>query len=138
MEDSLDKVANGEAKWTEIIKTFYKPFAVKLKSVDKDAERVKIETEKLGRKCPECKEGELVIRIGRFGKFVSCSRFPDCKHTEKYLEKVGIKCPECKIGDVIVKRTGKGRKFFGCSRYPDCKYASWRSPKKEVEAQEKV
>ncbi len=131
MEDSLDKVANGETKWTGIIKDFYKPFASKLGVVDKKAERVKIETEKLGKKCPDCKEGELVIRIGRFGKFISCSRFPDCKYTEKYLEKVGVKCPECKIGDVIVKKTSKGRKFFGCSRYPECKYASWRSPKKE-------
>ncbi len=131
MEDSLDKVANGEVKWTGIIKDFYKPLASKIGIVDKKAERVKIETEKLGKKCPECKEGELVIRIGRFGKFISCSRFPDCKYTEKYLEKVGVKCSECKIGDVIVKKTSKGRKFFGCSRYPECKYASWRSPKKE-------
>lgn len=132
MEDSLDKVANGEAKWTGIIKDFYKPLESKIGKVDKNAKRVKIETEKLGKKCPDCKEGELVIRIGRFGKFVSCSRFPDCKHTEKYIEKVGVKCPDCKEGDVIIKRTGKGRKFFGCTRYPECKYASWRSPKKET------
>ena len=131
MEDSLDEVANGEAKWTEIIKVFYKPFGKKIGEVDKKADRVKIEVEKLGRKCPDCEEGELVVRIGRFGKFISCSRFPDCKHTEKYLEKVGVKCPECKTGDVIVKKTGKGRNFFGCSRYPECKYASWRNPKKE-------
>jgi len=131
MEDGLDKIANGENKWTNIIKTFYKPLANKIGIVDKKAKRVKIETEKLGKKCPDCKDGELVIRIGRFGKFVSCSKFPDCKHTEKYLEKVGVKCPECKEGDVIIKKTGKGRNFFGCSRYPECKYASWRSPKKE-------
>ena len=131
MEDNLDKIANGNEKWVEIIGDFFKPFEKKVKDVDKKAERVKIETEKLGKKCPECKEGELVIRLGRFGKFVSCSRFPDCKYTEKYLEKVGVKCPECGKGDVIVKKTSKGRKFFGCSRYPDCKYASWRSPKKE-------
>ena len=131
MEDGLDKIANGDTKWTKLIKDFYKPLEIKIKSVDKKAERVKIETEKLGKKCPDCKEGELVIRIGRFGKFVSCSRFPDCKHTEKYLEMIGIKCPECKTGDVILKKTGKGRNFFGCSHYPECKYASWRSPKKE-------
>lgn len=131
MEDSLDKIANGDAKWVAIIKDFYKPFEGKIKVVDKEGQRVKIEAEKLGIKCPECGEGELVVRIGRFGKFVSCSRFPDCKHTEKYLEKVGAKCPECGKGDVIIKRTGKGRKFFGCSRYPECKYASWRAPKKE-------
>ena len=131
MEDELDDVANGKLVWQTPIKEFYTPFEKKLKDVEKNSERVKIEVEKLGQKCPECKEGELVIRTGRFGKFISCSRFPDCKYTAKYLEKVGVKCPECKIGEVIVKKTGKGRKFFGCSRYPECKYASWRSPKKE-------
>lgn len=131
MEDDLDRVANGETKWTGVIADFFKPLEKKIGTVDKKAKRVKIETEKLGKKCPECKEGELVIRLGRFGKFISCSRFPDCKYTEKYLEKVGVGCPECKVGDVIIKKTSKGRKFFGCSRYPECKYASWRSPKKE-------
>jgi DNA topoisomerase-1 len=129
MEGELDNVALGKLPWVKTIKDFWKPFDKKLVSVEKNAKRVKIEVEKLGRKCPDCKEGELVIRTGRFGKFISCSRFPDCKHTEKYLEKVGVKCPDCKEGDVIVKKTGKGRKFFGCSRYPDCKYASWRNPK---------
>jgi DNA topoisomerase-1 len=131
MEGELDSVAEGKLPWVKTIKDFWKPFDKKLKDVEKNSKRVKIEVEKLGRKCPYCKEGELVIRTGRFGKFISCSRFPDCKHTEKYLEKVGVKCPECKEGDVIVKKTGKGRKFFGCSRYPDCKWASWRNPKKE-------
>ena len=131
MEDNLDSVANGKLKWETSIKDFWKPFEKKLASVEKNSKRVKIEVEKLGKKCPECKDGELVVRLGRFGKFVSCSRFPDCKYTEKYLEKVGVKCPECKTGDVIIKKTSKGRKFFGCSRYPECKYASWRSPKKE-------
>lgn len=133
MEDDLDKVAEGEKKWDKIITDFYKPFDKKLEVVGEKAKRVKIETEKLGRKCPDCKEGELVIRIGRFGKFVSCSRFPDCKHTEKYLEKIHMKCPKCKKGDVIIKKTGKGRAFFGCSRYPDCDFASWKNPKEEKE-----
>lgn len=128
MEGDLDNIANGEKKWTDTIKKFWGPFSKKVKVVTKEGKRVKIETEKLGRKCPECKDGELVIRIGRFGKFISCSAFPDCKHTEKYLEKTGAKCPDCKEGDVIIKRSGRGRKFFGCSRYPDCKWASWRKP----------
>ncbi|HJY98189.1 MAG TPA: type I DNA topoisomerase [Patescibacteria group bacterium] len=133
MEDDLDAIANGAHPWAKTIKDFYGPFDKILKKVEKNSKRVKIAVEKLGKECPECKEGELVIRMGRFGKFISCSRFPDCKYTEKYIEKVGMKCPECKEGDVIVKKTGKGRKFFGCSRYPDCKWASWRSPKKEAE-----
>jgi DNA topoisomerase-1 len=135
MEGELDSVAEGKLAWVKTIKDFWKPFDKKLVSVEKNAKRVKIEVEKLGKICPDCKKGELVIRTGRFGKFISCSLFPDCKHTEKYLEKVGVKCPDCKEGDVIVKKTSKGRKFFGCSRYPDCKYASWRSPKKEEESQ---
>ena len=132
MEEKLDRVAGGQLKWVKEISDFWKPFDKKLEDVTKNSKRVKIETEKLGKKCPECAEGELVIRTGRFGKFISCSRFPDCKYTEKYLEKIGMKCPDCKEGDVIVKKTGRGRKFFGCSRYPDCKYASWHSPKRET------
>jgi len=135
MEDDLDKIADGKNVWTDSIKKFWNPFSSKLSDVTKNSARVKIAVEKLGRKCPTCKEGELVIRVGRFGKFISCSRFPDCKHTEKFVEKVGIKCPECEKGDVIFKKTRTGRRFFGCSRYPKCKWASWRNPKPEEKTQ---
>lgn len=144
MEDDLDKVAEGKLEWEKRMKTFYTPLAKKLKDVEKNADRVKIEVEKLGKKCPECgKEhgGELVIRMGRFGKFISCSRFPDCKHTEKFMNKINMKCPECGEkhgGEVIIKRTGKGRSFYGCSRYPDCKFASWKDPSKEGKEDKKT
>ncbi|MBI3397401.1 type I DNA topoisomerase [Candidatus Woesebacteria bacterium] len=128
MEGDLDKIANGERDWVDSIRSFYKPFDKKVIDVTKNAERVKIETEKLGRSCPECKEGELVIRSGRFGKFISCSRFPDCKYTERLVEKINMICPDCGKGEVIIKKTKKGRKFYGCSRYPDCKFASWKKP----------
>ncbi len=127
MEENLDKVALGKLKWVALMKTFWKPFDKKLSDVEKNSERVKIETEKLGVHCPDCKDGELVVRTGRFGKFISCSLFPECKHTEKFLDKIGIKCPDCKEGDVIVKKAKRGN-FFGCSRYPDCKFASWKKP----------
>jgi DNA topoisomerase-1 len=133
MEDDLDGVAKGEIEWQKMMGEFYKPFDKKLVNVEKKAKRVKIATEKLGKKCPDCKKGELVIRTGRFGKFISCSTFPDCKHTEKYVEKIGMKCPDCKKGDIIIKPTRKGRKFFGCSRYPKCKWASWKKPTMEEE-----
>lgn len=142
MELDLDRIAEGKIKWQKEMKKFWAPFEKKLKKVEKDSVRVKIETEKLGKKCPDCeqarlagdesRQGELVVRTGRFGKFISCSLFPECKHTEKYMEKVGVKCPDCKEGDVIVKRAKRG-KFYGCSRYPDCKFATWKLPKKEVE-----
>ena len=130
MEDDLDNVANGETEWVSMMRSFYGPFKKILSDVEKNSKRVKIKAEKLGKKCPECKKGELVVRIGRFGKFVSCSRFPDCDFREKYLEKIGMKCPECKEGDVIVKNTKMRRRFFGCSRYPECKWASWQNPLK--------
>ena len=110
------------------MKIFWGPFDKTLVEVTKTAERVKIETESLGKKCPDCTDGELVIRIGRFGKFISCSNFPECKHTEKYIQKIEMKCPECDKGDVILKKSKKGRTFYGCSRYPECKYASWKNP----------
>lgn len=129
MEGDLDTVANGKLDWHKMMKDFYNPFEKKLGKVEKDAERVKIATEGTGKKCPKCKEGEIVVRTGRFGKFLSCSRFPDCDYTDKYLQKIDIKCPTCKTGDIIVKKTGKGRIFYGCSRYPDCDYASWKDPR---------
>lgn len=135
MEDSLDKVAEGKVAWKKDLATFWKPFEKKLKDVEKNAERVKIETEKTGNPCPKCgktEKGEEVIRIGRFGKFISCSRFPDCDYTAKYVEKIDMECPKCGEGEVIVKKTGKGRTFYGCSRYPDCDFASWKNPQKEV------
>ncbi|OGM18590.1 DNA topoisomerase I [Candidatus Woesebacteria bacterium RIFCSPHIGHO2_01_FULL_38_10] len=128
MEDDLDNVAKGNRKWQEMMGEFYSPFEKKLESVEKKAKRVEIPVEKLGKKCPKCKDGELVVRVGRFGKFVSCSRFPDCDYKEKYLEKIGMKCPDCKKGDVIVKTTKRRRKFYGCSSYPTCKWASWNKP----------
>jgi DNA topoisomerase I len=131
MEGGLDDVASGKSKWREEIGKFYSPFEKTLEGVEKTAERVKIETEKVGRKCPDCKDGELVIRIGRFGKFISCSNFPDCKHTEKFVEKMHMKCPDCKKGDIVVKFTKTKRRFYGCSRYPKCTWASWRKPVKE-------
>lgn len=138
MEDNLDNIAKGNLVWQKMMRDFYSPFEKKLGMVEEKAKRVKIEAEKLGKKCPTCekegrsgdKQGELVVRTGRFGKFISCSLFPECKHTEKYMEKLGIKCPECKKGDVVVKTTKKGKKFYGCSRYPACKWASWRKPEK--------
>jgi DNA topoisomerase I len=129
MEGDLDNVANGKRQWQKMMKEFYTPFEKKLGKVEKDSDRVKIATESTGKKCPKCKEGEIVVRTGRFGKFLSCSRFPDCDYKDKYLQKIDIKCPTCKTGDIVVKKTGKGRIFYGCSRYPECDYASWKDPR---------
>ena len=136
MEEDLDAIALGKLNWREMMKEFWKKFDAEVKTVTKDAERVKVEAEKLGEKCPECAEGELVIRLGRFGKFISCNRFPDCKYTRQYKEAAGFKCPECG-GDGVVRKTKTGRKFFGCSNYPKCKWAGWKKPVEGEEAEKK-
>lgn len=132
MENDLDKIAEGTKEWVPMMKDFWKPFDKKVDAVIDKAERVKVPVEKTGDKCPECgKEhgGELVIRTGRFGKFISCSRFPECKHTDTYQETVDdITCEKCNQGEVVIKKTRKGRTFYGCSRYPDCDWASWTKP----------
>jgi len=127
MEEDLDEIALGKVNWKKMMKDFYKVFGEELKKAGKDSERVKIEVEKLGKKCPECGEGELVIRLGRFGKFISCSRFPECKYTERFSEEAGFDCPECGAPGVV-RRTKTGRKFYGCSKYPTCKWAGWKKP----------
>lgn len=127
MEEDLDKIALGKIDWRKMMKDFWKNFEIELQKVEATAERVKVEVEKTGEKCPSCKEGELVIRMGKFGKFVSCSRFPECKYTAPLKEMAGFMCPFCgKEG--VVRKTKSGKKFFGCSDYPSCKWASWKKP----------
>jgi DNA topoisomerase IA len=131
MEEDLDRIARGEKEWRKVMGSFYKPFIKKVKKVEKDVKRVEIPVEKTGEKCPTCKKGEVIIREGRFGKFYSCSTFPECKYTANYTEKLdNFPCPDCK-GDVVIKRTRKGRSFFGCNNYPKCKWASWKDPRRQ-------
>lgn len=125
MEDELDQVANGEIKWVPVIKEFYDPFAILLDKVYKESDRVKVVAEVTDEKCPE--GHALVIRFGRFGKFLACEKFPEHKFTKNFEEKVEAVCPDS--GDpVVVRRTKKGRPFFGCSAYPKCKWMSWKNP----------
>ena len=129
MEADLDEIAEGKKEWEKILSDFYGPFEKTVVKTTKGAERVKMPVESTGKQCPECQEGEVVIRIGRFGRFYSCSRFPECRYTAKlivYLE--GMACPK-DGGRIVVKRTRTGREFYGCENYPKCDYASWKKPK---------
>ncbi len=129
MEEDLDRIARGEKEWRKIMKAFYTPFAKQVKKVEETAKRAAVPVEETGEMCPECKEGKLVIRSGRFGKFLSCGRFPECKYTASYTKKLeGFECPKCK-GEVVMKRTKRGRSFWGCANYPKCDYASWKDPR---------
>ncbi len=129
MEDRLDEIADGKRDWEPTISDFYQPFAQKLDTVTQTAAKVKVEVEETGNPCPKCGVGKEIIRLGRFGKFLACSRFPDCDYKATYLNKTGQKCPKCNGGEVIIKRTKFKKSFFGCSRYPDCDFASWTKPK---------
>ena len=124
MEDELDEVASGKKKWVPVISDFYKPFEKDLKAVE-GAARVKIAVEETDELCPECKKGNLVIRTGRFGKFLSCSTFPECKFTRPFVEETNLLCPK-DGGKIVIKKSRRGRKFYGCSNYPKCDFATWK------------
>lgn len=132
MEDKLDNIANGEISWREVIRDFWTPFEATLLDARKKVIKIEVPLEKTGEKCP-LDGGELVVRIGRFGKFLACNNFPNCKFTKPIVTKIDVVCPKCG-GDVVLKKTRKGRKFFGCSNYPKCDFASWKNPKTTVDA----
>ncbi len=131
LEDELDMVASGKAEWVSVIRDFYTPFSKRLEHAEEAMPEKKAELQKVGRECPKCGH-DLIIRWGRYGKFISCSNFPDCRYTEPYLEKIGVTCPKCSEGDVVRRKTRKGRTFYGCSRYPDCDFTSWKRPVSEL------
>ena len=135
MEGQLDEIAGGGLAWQEMLSRFYGDFVEKVSEAT-GAERIEVPTEKTGRQCPTCKEGEVIIREGRFGKFYSCSKFPECKYTAPLIEYVkGAKCAECGA-KVVVRRTRRGKEFYGCEKYPKCKWASWHKPRVEGEERE--
>ena len=129
MEDKLDEIAEGRREWRPMLSEFYQPFEQQLDIAQKTIQPMQRE-EAIGRDCPVCGK-PLVIRYGRFGKFIGCSDYPTCKHTEPWLERVGVMCPICGVehgGELISRRTRKGRTFYGCSRYPECEFTSWKRP----------
>jgi DNA topoisomerase-1 len=127
LEQELDDIANGEREWKPTLKEFYSPFKQKVESTQETAERVKVATENTGEVCPNC-SNELIVRYGRFGKFISCSTYPDCKFTKPFVNKLeGFLCPK-DGGEVVMRKTKKGRSFYGCSNYPKCDWSSWTKP----------
>jgi DNA topoisomerase-1 len=132
MEDQLDEIADtDEGQWRPMLHEFYNPFEKRLKNARTNMPTMRQE-EKIGRICPQCKSGDLIIKYGRFGKFIGCTNYPECRHTEQYVEYTGVTCPQCGEqhgGELVVKKTKRGRTFYGCGRYPDCDYSTWKLPK---------
>jgi len=126
MEEDLDRIASGELPWVEVIGEFYPPFAKQVELAEKHMPELNMGPEPIGRACPDCGH-DLVIRWGRYGKFISCSNFPECRHTEAWLEKIGVICPK-DGGEIVQRKTRKGRLFYGCANYPSCDFTSWKLP----------
>jgi DNA topoisomerase-1 len=126
MEDELDKIAEG-APWVPVLEGFYGQFVENLQIADEAIPKIDLqkEVEPVGRDCPLC-GSELLFREGRYGRFIGCSNFPKCRHTEQILNKIGISCAQG--GELVERRTRRGRVFYGCSRYPDCEWRSWNKP----------
>ena len=126
MEEDLDKIAEGQDTWVHVMKEFWDPFSVDLSKAQAEMPVTKSGPEPIGRQCPE-DGGELVIRHGRFGKFISCANFPECRYTEPWLEKINVTCPK-DGGDIVERKTRRGRVFYGCLNYPNCDFTSWKRP----------
>lgn len=126
MEAKLDKVEIGKIHWVEVIDNFYKPFKNTLDKAEKEIEKIDL-TEKTDEVCDKC-GSFMVVKYGRYGKFLACSNYPDCDFTKSLLIKTGLKCPECDDGDIVVRKSKKGRTFYGCSNFPKCRFMTWNQP----------
>jgi DNA topoisomerase-1 len=126
MEAQLDMVEEGELNWKTVLRDFYPPFQADLDKAREVVEKIEIKDEDAGKPCPQCGQ-PMVIKYGRFGKFIACSAFPECRYTESLNEEAGVNCPLCG-GAVIMLKSKKGRKYFGCKNYPECSFRSWNKP----------
>ncbi len=129
LEDKLDLVEEGDVPWIEVVDNFYIPFQKTIQYAEKEMEEIEIQDEVSDVVCEKCGKN-MVYKHGRYGKFLACPGFPDCRNTKPILKETGVKCPACG-GEVVEKKTKKGRLFFGCSNYPDCEFVSWQRPVNE-------
>ncbi|MGP3777459.1 type I DNA topoisomerase [Halanaerobium saccharolyticum] len=129
LEKRLDEIEKGNEEWKKILRDFYEPFYERLENARENMESVQI-VEETDEVCDEC-GSPMVVKYGRYGKFLACSSYPECKNTKPYLIKTGVDCPECEDGEIIERTSKKGRTFYGCSNYPDCNFMSWNKPVKK-------
>ncbi|MCL4459125.1 MAG: type I DNA topoisomerase [Chloroflexi bacterium] len=126
MEAQLDEIAQGARQWVHMIRQFYTPFEALLQRAEQRMERVELMAEPTGEICEKC-GGSMVIKYGRFGKFIGCANYPRCRNAKPLAVKIGVKCPECGA-DLVEKKTRRKRTFYGCSRYPQCSFGAWNKP----------
>ncbi|MGV3243799.1 type I DNA topoisomerase [Staphylococcus sp. 11261D007BR] len=127
METLLDKIADGDMGWKKVIDNFYSSFKQNVERAEEEMEKVEIKDEPAGEDCEKC-GNPMVIKMGRYGKFMACSNFPDCRNTKAITKPIGVKCPKCNDGDVVERKSKKNRIFYGCSNYPECDFVTWDKP----------
>ncbi len=130
LEKKLDEVEAANVPWKQVVSEFYDSFKPDLDKADEELERVQL-VEETDEVCNDC-GAMMVIKHGRYGKFLACSKYPDCKHTRPILDKIGVKCPKCSDGEVIARKTKKYKTFYGCSSFPACRFMSWYRPTGEL------
>lgn len=131
IESKLDKIEEGSAEWKKVIDEFYKPFSELLKIAEESIEKINIEepVEETDIKCDKC-GSNMVIKKGRYGKFLACPRYPECKNAKPLVEELDVSCPRCGK-KIVVRKSKKGKIFYGCSGYPQCDFVSWDKPTNE-------
>jgi len=127
MEQDLDHVEDGKVNWVKVIDEFYQDFEKHLVKAEKEMQEVEIKDEPAGEDCDQC-GNPMVFKMGRYGKFMACSNFPDCRNTKAIVKDIGVKCPKCEEGNIIERKSKKRRIFFGCDRFPECDFLSWDKP----------
>ena len=131
MENDLDRVELGEMEWKNIVRDFYPPLAEKIAEAEEKIGDIEVKDQETDILCEHC-ERNMVIKFGRFGKFLACPGFPECRNAKPLFEEAGVDCPLCDDGKVVIKKSKKGRKYFGCDKYPDCDFISWNLPTGEL------
>ncbi|RGX49207.1 type I DNA topoisomerase [Weissella confusa] len=133
VETDLDNVENGKENWVKVIDDFFKPFSQELEKAEVEMKKIVLKDRLAGFNCDVC-GAPMLEKMGRYGKFYACSRFPDCRNTQTIVEEIGLGCPKCGIGQIVERKTKRGRTFYGCSRYPDCDFVSWDKPTEKTRA----
>jgi DNA topoisomerase-1 len=127
LEKGLDHIEDVKMPWIQLIDAFYKEFETHLKIAEQEMEKIEIKDEPAGENCENC-GSPMVFKMGRYGKFMACSNFPDCRNTKPIVKEIGVTCPNCKEGQIIERKSKKKRLFYGCTKYPECEFISWDKP----------
>ena len=130
MESQLDEVEEGNIPWKEVVAKSYEPLKEAIEIAKENIEKINMD-EETDEICENCGE-HMVIKHGRFGKFMACKNYPECKTTKPIVNKIGVKCPKCNNGDIILRKSKKGKAFYGCSNYPECDFLSWNKPTGDI------